>query len=604
MSIKIKVTVLILSGLYCLGTMNGQNLTGVTHSGQSTSQTPFPLTHYSELENPTPTDEASWKGFSGTYCAWGNTYTRYMKEVNPHLSQKKLNICGWKGERVAAQMVVSSAIDLDSVFIETTPFIHSSGKKSISAEHILKGFVRYVMTDELNRHKEGTCGPRPDLSLFDSTLVADPIDHLSTSLPIKAKTSQGYWIRVWIPEDALSGNYSSDVVIKNNQEVIGKLKLTIQVQKRTLPKPSQWTFHLDLWQNPFAVARYHQVPLWSEEHFKILKTELQPYVDAGGKVITVPIMHHPWGGQTYDPYETMITWIKKIDGSWLFDYTIFDTWVEFMMNMGVKKEIGCYSMIPWKLSFLYFDQATNSLKELKTKPGEQAYHDLWLSMLKDFAAHLKSKGWFDITHIAMDERPMPDMLEAFKIIRKADPDFKVSLAGSLHEELSDDLNDYCIAIAEKYSADMKKRRKEEGKITTYYTCCAESRPNTYTFSNPAEGAWIAWYAAKENLDGYLRWALNSWTIEPLLDSRFYTWGAGDTYLLYPGGRTCLRFENLVAGIQAYEKVKILKAELQAQDKTATLRKMEKVLESFDEVQLVKTPANVVVEKANQFINGL
>ena len=149
-----------------------------------------------------------------------------------------------------------------------------------------------------------------------------------------------------------------------------------------------------------------------------------------------------------------------------------------------------------------------------------------------------------------------------------------------------------------------KFKKAEGKITTYYTCCAESHPNTYTFSNPAEGAWIAWYAAKENLDGYLRWALNSWTIEPLLDSRFYTWGAGDTYLLYPGGRTCLRFENLVAGIQAYEKIRILKTELQTQNKTATLRKLERVLESFDELQLLKTPANVVVEKANLFINGL
>ena len=161
-----------------------------------------------------------------------------------------------------------------------------------------------------------------------------------------------------------------------------------------------------------------------------------------------------------------------------------------------------------------------------------------------------------------------------------------------------------MAIAEKVSEEMKTKRKAEGKITTYYTCCAESHPNTYTFSNPAEGAWIAWYAAKENLDGYLRWALNSWTIEPLLDSRFYTWGAGDTYLLYPGGRTCLRFENLVAGIQAYEKIRILKTELQTQNKTATLRKLERVLESFDELQLLKTPANVVVEKANLFINGL
>ena len=604
MNIKVKAIVLISSGLCSLGSLNGQNPMGVTHSGQSTSQAPFPLTQYTELKNPAPTDEESWKDLSGTRCAWGDTYTRYKKEVNPHLNQKKIDIKGWKGERVAAQLVVSSAIDLDNVSVEIAPLTHSSGKQSISADRILKGFVRYVMTDELNKNQKGTCGPRPDLSQFDSTLVADPIDHLAAALPIKAKTSQGYWIRVWIPEDAISGNYSSDVLIKNNHEVIGKLKLTIQVQQRTLPQPDQWAFHLDLWQNPFAVARYHQVPLWSEEHFRILKTELQPYTEAGGKVITVPIMHHPWGGQTYDPYETMITWVRKIDGSWWFDYTIFDKWVEFMIDMGIKKEIGCYSMIPWKLSFLYFDQATNSMKELKSKPGEQAYHDLWLSMLKDFATHLKSKGWFDITHIAMDERPMPDMLKALKIIREADPNFKVSLAGSLHKELSDELNDYCIAIAEKFSEEMKTKRKAEGKITTYYTCCAESHPNTYTFSNPAEGAWIAWYAAKENLDGYLRWALNSWTIEPLLDSRFYTWGAGDTYLLYPGGRTCLRFENLVAGIQAYEKIRILKTELQTQNKTATLRKLERVLESFDELQLLKTPANVVVEKANLFINGL
>ena len=269
MNIKVKAIVLISSGLCSLGSLNGQNPMGVTHSGQSTSQAPFPLTQYTELKNPVPTDGESWKDLSGTRCAWGNTYTRYKKEVNPRLNQKKIDIKGWKGERVAAQLVVSSAIDLDNVSVEIAPLTHSSGKQSISADRILKGFVRYVMTDELNKNQKGTCGPRPDLSQFDSTLVADPIDHLAAALPIKAKTSQGYWIRVWIPEDAISGNYSSDVLIKNNHEVIGKLKLTVQVQQRTLPQPDQWAFHLDLWQNPFAVARYHQVPLWSEEHFRI-----------------------------------------------------------------------------------------------------------------------------------------------------------------------------------------------------------------------------------------------------------------------------------------------------------------------------------------------
>lgn len=583
----------------------GQERMGVTHSGHTTGQAPFPIEHYVELPNPAAADGETWKGASGVSANWGSKYVRYAKESKAKLPKDVTGrVKGWKGEKVSTQLVIASAVDLENVSVEITAPLHASGKYKISPERILKGFVRYVMTDELNHHKEGTCGHRPDATQYDSTLVADPIDHLAISLPMKAKTSQGYWIGIQIPQDALAGVYKSDVTLKNGTEVIGRLKLELQVLNHTLPEPSQWAFHLDLWQNPFAVARYYGVQPWSKEHFTLLKKELKPYADAGGKVITASIIHQPWNAQTYDPFETMVTWMKRADGTWMYDYTVFDRWVEFMQLIGVTREIGCYSMIPWKLSFQYYDQATNSLKELKTKPGEQEYHDFWLRMLKDFAAHLKAKGWFDITHIAMDERPMKDMQEALSIVREADPDFKVSLAGSLHEELSDELNDYCVALAMKYSESMKRKRKSEGKITTYYTCCTESYPNTYTFSNPAEAEWLGWYAAKENLDGYLRWALNSWTIEPLLDSRFYTWGAGDTYLLYPGGRTSMRFENLIAGIQAYEKIRILKQEWERNGDARKPARLKKILGDFDERQLKDIPADKIVERANRLINEL
>ena len=88
MNIRVKAIVLIFSGLCSLGSLNGQIPMGVTHSGQSTSQAPFPLTQYTELKNPAPTDEKSWKGLSGTRCAWGDTYTRYKKEVI-HVSIRK-----------------------------------------------------------------------------------------------------------------------------------------------------------------------------------------------------------------------------------------------------------------------------------------------------------------------------------------------------------------------------------------------------------------------------------------------------------------------------------------------------------------------------------
>ena len=240
------------------------------------------------------------------------------------------------------------------------------------------------------------------------------------------------------------------------------------VKNRTLPASTEWAFHLDLWQNPYAEARYYNVEPFSKEHFDRMRPDMQNYVDAGGKVITASIMHKPWNGQTYDPFESMVTWLKKADGTWYFDYTVFDKWVEYMMSLGVKKQINCYSMVPWRLSFQYFDQASNSFKYLDAKPGEAAYDEFWGNMLTSFAKHLKEKGWFDITHISMDERPMKDMLATLKVIRKADKDFKVSLAGTYHDELVKELHDYCIAIGEKFPAEVIKSRKEAGQVTTYY----------------------------------------------------------------------------------------------------------------------------------------
>ncbi len=599
-----KKIIFLLWGVALMGlTGFAQQAEGITHSGLPTHQPPFPVVSYQELPNPVQVDASKWKGVKGINLSWGSTDVRYKKEEPAPLSrvQQVIDLKAWRGERVAAQWVVWTDQPLQELKAEVGSLKQKGKKAEIDRSCILSGFVRYVMTDELNPDGRGGCGHRPDASQFDSTLVADPIDHLASSLELPAYSTQGGWVRIWVPADAQPGLYTTEVTVNNGAEELGKLTLRVHVDSRQLPAPKDWAFHLDLWQNPFAIARYHGVKPWSKEHFEKMRPYMEMYRDAGGKVITASVIHKPWNGQTYDPFETMVTWMKKADGTWFFDYTIFDRWVEFMMEIGIKKEITCYSMVPWRLSFQYYDQATNSLQEVKTKPGDKEFEEIWTAMLTSFAAHLKEKGWFDITHISMDERPLDAMKETIRVIRKADPEFKISLAGALHEELSDDLDDYCVALRMKYSQDMKSKRKSEGKVTTYYTSCEEPFPNTFTFCPPAECEWLGWYAAKENLDGYLRWAYNSWVIEPLLDSRFYTWAAGDTYLVYPGGRTSLRFERLVQGIQAYEKVNILRKEYAERKQKGKLKKLEKALEAFDEGKLPQEPAADCIKKVKQRI---
>lgn len=539
----------------------------------------FPLGHYDELTDTKPHDsEAKWaKLAQPTSLSWASIDTRYRRLDIPQVKQQNMvSLKAWRGERVNAQALLWTNVDLNNVQITVGDL--RSANAVIPSSALRTNFVRYVMTDELNKDGSG-CGYRNPTD-WDSSVVADVLD-INKTLPVRRNTTQPIWANVWVPQDAKPGNYTAQITVSGKNLKPMSLQLKLQVINRTLPSPQQWTTNLDLWQNPYAVARYYNVPLWSKAHFDAMRPIMKMLADAGQYSITTSIMHKPWNGQTEDHYDSMVTRIKHIDGSWTFDYAVFDRYVDFMMNdVGINRLIACYTMIPWDLRFDYYDEATNRIKFVKAKPGDAAYTEYWGTFLRDFAKHLRQKGWFDKTCIAMDERPMKDMQAAIKVIKDADKDYKISLAGIYHEEIERDLYYYCIAYGNDFPPEVLARRRAEGKISTYYTCCTEGFPNTFTFSPPAEAAWMAVHALGGDYDGYLRWSYNSWTRDPLRDSRFRTWAAGDTYCVYPGPRSSIRFERLIEGLQICEKIVQMRKEYARTGQKAKLQKLNKMVKKF------------------------
>ena len=559
---------------------------------------------YAELTDTKPIDAAAWERLQApVHLSWGSTDVRYSKTNVPALKETvRWQGKAWKGERINAQAVLWSTVPLENVQVSVSD-LKGPGGRVIPASAIRTNIVRYVMTDELNKGGRGGCGHRPDKSAWDSSLVADVLD-AATLDNLAARTTRPIWMNIRVPQTAVAGVYTGEMTVNADGQTPRQLKIALTVSERVLPEPKDWSYHLDLWQNPYAVARYCQVPLWSKEHFDAMRPTMQLLADAGQKIITTTLMYAPWGGQTEDTFGSMVTRMKKIDGSWFFDYAVFDRWVEFMMSLGIDRQINCYSLIPWRLSFQYFDQASQSLKYVDAKPGEAAYNEYWSEFLVSFAKHLKEKGWWDITTIGMDERGLKDMQTVIALIRKADPEYKISLAGLYHPEIEADLYDYCLPFGQNFSPGVKERRMQEGKISTYYTCCSEAFPNTFTFSAPAEASWIGWHAAAGNYDGYLRWAYNSWTKDPLRDSRFRTWAAGDCYLVYPGGRSSIRMERLIEGIQDYEKIRILREEFQANGKKNKLAKLNRTVEQFAGDALVDRSAAEMVNRGRAVLNSL
>lgn len=426
---------------------------------------------YTELSDSKPFDTPEiWNALKKDfYFVWGNADTRYPKFSIPNRAgmenkdgnSTKIQLQAWRGERVNAQAVLYSKTDLNNVRIDISDL--KSGRNVISASSVLLNPVSYVMTDELNKDGKGGCGHRPDRTAFDSTLVADVLDSYTENFSLPARATKGFWLNIAVPADAAPGIYKGIVKITAGKAKPVTLQLEIQVQSHVLPPPSEWSFHLDLWQNPYAVARYHNVPLWSEKHFELMKPLMKMLADAGQKVITTTIMHRSWAGQTYDPFDSMVGKIKNIDGSWTYNYDVFDRWVSFMINeVGIDSQINCYTLIPWALNFDYYDVASNSIKFVHAKPGSDEYRDYWLPFLTDFAKHLKTKGWFEKTTIAMDERSMHDMQQAIKLIKQADADFKISLAGNYHAEIESDVYDYCIAFGQEFPIFVKEDREKKG----------------------------------------------------------------------------------------------------------------------------------------------
>lgn len=514
-----------------------------------------------EPTDPKPGPQEAWQQLTQPSLGWGSTDVRYSRSQVPQTSKSSPLLRAWRGERVSAQAVLATPTDLGEVSFEVSDL--KCGRNVIPASAVKKYFVRYVMADSYKDRN-------------DTVLVADRLDPVG-SLKVEANTARPLWLDIHVPAEAKAGTYKGTVTVSCDGKKLA-LPLQLQVADRLLPAPSQWSFHLDLWQNPYAVARYFEVPLWSQQHFDLMRPIMELLAAAGQKVITCSVINKPWNGQTFDPFESMVGKTKELDGTWRYDYTVFDRWVEFMMSCGITEQIDCYTLVPWHYWFDYYDRATNNVQYLDCKPDQKAYHDFIVPFLKDLSRHLREQGWFSRTYIAMDERPKDQMEAAWRVIQEADPEFKIEGAAnySVESESADRIDDLSVGI--RYNllkGEALAKRKARGQKITFYTCCSTESPNTFTFSRPAESAYLCLHALACGYDGYLRWAYNSWSPQPNQSSRYRSkdWASGDCYLVYPDGSS-IRFERLTEGVQAFEKIRLLRPTLnlkQAKDLDEMLR---------------------------------
>ena len=361
-----RLTIFSLTCLFSVGAVFAQQ--GVTQCGVPTGQPKFPLQTYQELPDPAAPSDKEWAAVTTTQVSWGTTDVRYAKHGLPRLkNQQTVALKGWRGERVNAQAVVWTGVELKDLNFSFGDFKDKKGNV-LPQDAFTGGFVRYVMTDELNKDGRGACGHRKAVD-YDSLLVADPIDTSLKAMALPARTVQPVWVQCWIPQSAVPGTYKGELLINDGSRLLQRLNLEITVSSRELPAPSEWAYHLDLWQSPYAVARYYQVPLWSQEHLDAMRPLMKMLADAGHDIV----------GEAANGQEAV-----KLAAELKPDFIIMDVKMPIMDGITAAKIIAADNIAPVLLLTAY------SQRILLSRHRMQALLLIWLSL---YVRNSSSRRW-------------------------------------------------------------------------------------------------------------------------------------------------------------------------------------------------------------------
>ena len=467
----------------------------------------------------------------------------------------------WRNERVHGQFVVWTC-EKRSRLRWNTPKLSGPDGAVIGGGNVQVRFVRYTVAElKGNKHRER-----------NTQAIGDILDD-AEAVDMPAGGFRPVWVSVRVPGNAPAGTYRGtlELVADENEKISFPLELEVAADSI----PQKPTFFLDYWQRPHNTAAYHGVKLWSDEHFALMRPIYEELASAGQKVVWALIVDDLWhrGGGIRD--RAMVTRTRKSDGSWSFDFSVLDKYVDFCRSCGIGPQIHLYSMLrfqTWSAANMvrnhtldHIDAGTGAEeKYFFPDYGAPEFEAYWAPFLQALERHVKEKNWVGDVYMAADEMNHKVIGRMVEIIRRHAPSIRFAMANDRNFNDFKEIGIANFSQALRYGQltpefiDWVKERKARGDFTTFYTCNIPAHPNNWATSPLAEQEWMGLFAAATGMDGMLRWAACSWTRAPMWDTTVSRFEPGETQFIYPGARVSPRWEILRDSIENFEKIKVLR----------------------------------------------
>jgi hypothetical protein len=329
-------------------------------------------------------------------------------------------------------------------------------------------------------------------------------------------------------------------------------------------KPAFYEPKIVFWPHWQTFCSHLNLKLWSEEFWLTAEKYLKEMAAGGMNVIMASINSDPFryplpeSFYKYNFYPGMVEWQKNKDGSFSFDYSIYDRYIELNMALGIDKEIECHSLLPCKKQkpyLSYYNEKTNQIVEFETNWESIEYQEAWQAFIKDFAIHNKERGWLELITICPYDEPQD--IESFRgvaeMVKAIAPEIRISAAISAEKtlELLDCIDIATLHLENSFTLEKLETLRKHNLDVRYYSCCTPDWGNTLFASDLIESWRIPWICYANGFNGYLRWSIIDWP-DNIWENPAFNWPTGDMFLLYPDKKapiSSLRWEIFKTGIK-------------------------------------------------------
>ncbi|MEI7821344.1 MAG: glycoside hydrolase domain-containing protein [Verrucomicrobiota bacterium] len=213
------------------------------------------------------------------------------------------------------------------------------------------------------------------------------------------------WFTVRVPRDAKPGTYEGTVQLAAEGLAPMSVPLRVSVSAWTARDPKDFRQQNMLFSGEEGLAWHYKIPLWSDKHFEYMGKSLALASEVNSRMAIIPLVveFH----ESISNPESFVRWIKQADGSFKYDFTLFDKYLDMVAKstgkprslwLGwkcwVSGEGGAVPVARTPVTLL--DPATGKVERMpQPEPGSAEHVAFWRPVFEEIRKKLQTRGWLD-----------------------------------------------------------------------------------------------------------------------------------------------------------------------------------------------------------------